>query len=105
MPKVPKITSLQYLAISQGKCEGWSWFFVCRLISKVSSNLYYYFRYVWPGMPKSPKITRLVFLSNILRNSWFDEVDFLHVVKHGSFLQTDTMIFDGDSQVLPKFPK
>ena len=34
-----------------------------------------------------------------------DEVDFLHADKHESFLQIDTMIFDGHDQVFPKFPK
>ena len=34
-----------------------------------------------------------------------DEVDFLHTDKHGNFLKIDTMIFDGDDQAFPKFPK
>ena len=34
-----------------------------------------------------------------------DEVDFLHVYKHESFLQIDTMIFDRDGQTFPKLPK
>ena len=34
-----------------------------------------------------------------------DNVDFLHAEKHESFLQIDTMIFDGHGQALPKFPK
>ena len=34
-----------------------------------------------------------------------DEVDFLHTNKHEDFLEIDTMIFDGDGQVFPKFPK
>ena len=34
-----------------------------------------------------------------------DEVDFLHADKHQSFLQIDTMIFDGDVQAFPKFQK
>ena len=34
-----------------------------------------------------------------------DEVDFLHAGKHESFLQIDTMIFDGDGQAFLKFPK
>ena len=34
-----------------------------------------------------------------------DKVDFLHADKHESFLQIDTMIFDGDGQAFPKFPK
>ena len=27
----------------------------------------YHFKCVWPGMPKLPKITSLLFLSNVLR--------------------------------------
>ena len=34
-----------------------------------------------------------------------DEVDFLHVDRHESFLQVDTMVFYGDGQAFPKFPK
>ena len=34
-----------------------------------------------------------------------DEMDFLHVDKHESSLQIVTMIFDGDGQAFPKFPK
>ena len=34
-----------------------------------------------------------------------DKVDFLHADKHESFLQIDTMIFDGDGQAFPKFTK
>ena len=33
------------------------------------------------------------------------DVDFLNADKHGRFLQIDTMIFDGDFQEFPKFPK
>ena len=31
---------------------------------------------------------------------WVMEVIFLHADKHESFLQIDTMIFDGDGQIL-----
>ena len=58
------------LTISQGKCEGWTWSFAYRLTSKVSSNCYYHFRCVCPGMHKLPKITSLLFLCNILRKNW-----------------------------------
>ena len=44
-------------------------------------------------MPKSPKITSLLFVS--------DEVDFVQVDKHESFVQIDTMTFDGDGQAFP----
>ena len=40
-----------------------------------------------------------------LKKEVSDEVDFLHAVKHESFLQIDTMIFDGDGQAFPKFSK
>ena len=33
-----------------------------------------------------------------------DEVDFLYADKHESFLQIDSIIFDGDGQAFPKFP-
>ena len=34
-----------------------------------------------------------------------DEVDLLHAYKYEKFLQIDTMIFDGDGQAFPRFPK
>ena len=34
-----------------------------------------------------------------------DKVDFVHANKHERFLQIDTMVFDGDGQVFPKYPK
>ena len=34
-----------------------------------------------------------------------DEVEFLHADKHESFLQIDTIIFDGNGQAFQKFPK
>ena len=40
-----------------------------------------------------------------LKKELSDEVDFLHAVNHESFLQIDTMIFDGDGQAFPKFSK
>ena len=36
----------------------------------VSSNWCYHFRCVWPGIPKLPKITSLLFVCNILRKKW-----------------------------------
>ena len=40
-----------------------------------------------------------------IKKEIFDEVDFLHTDKHESFQQIDTMIFDGNAQVFPKFLK
>ena len=62
-------------------------------------------------MPKLSHVTGLLFLCNILRmvqylkNDVSGEVDFLHADKHGSLPQIDAMIFDGDGQTFPKFPK
>ena len=40
-----------------------------------------------------------------LKKEVSDKIDFFfRVDKHESFAQIDTMIFDGDSQALPKFP-
>ena len=40
-----------------------------------------------------------------LKKEVSDEVDFLYADKHESFIQIDSMIFDGDGQAFPKFPK
>ena len=40
-----------------------------------------------------------------LKSEVSDEVDFLHAEKHKSFLQINTMIFDGDGQAFPMFLK
>ena len=40
-----------------------------------------------------------------LKKGVSDEVDFLHADKDAGYLQIDTMIFDGDGQAFPKFPK
>ena len=55
-------------------------------------------------MPKLPKLTILLFFYNILKK-FSDEVEILHADKHESFLQVDAVIFDGDGQVFPSFPK
>ena len=46
-------------------------------------------------------VTSLQYLEKEVR----DKVDFLHAGKHKSFLQIDTMIFNGDGQAFPKIPK
>ena len=40
-----------------------------------------------------------------LKKEVSDEVDIFHVDKNESYLQIDTMIFDGFGQAFPKFPK
>ena len=88
-PKYGKQQFCNISRISQEKHERWSWFFSCKWTSKVSSNWYYRFRCVWPDMPKFSKITNLLFLCNIAREKWV--MIFLHIDKHESLLQIDTM--------------
>ena len=52
-------------------------------------------------MSKLPKITSLQYLQKQVS----DRVDLLHAYKHESFIQIDTMIFDGDGPAFAKFPK
>ena len=52
------------------KREGWIWLFASRWTSKFSSNWCCHFRRMWQCMPEFPKITSLLFLSNILRKKW-----------------------------------
>ena len=58
--------------------------------------LYYHFRCVWPGMAKLSKIISFLFLCDNLRKKWLMKLIFLYADKHESFLQIDTLIFDGD---------
>ena len=50
---------------------------------------------MWPGMPKLPKTTSLLFLCNILRKKWVMKLIFLHANKYESLLQIDTITFIG----------
>ena len=59
----------------------------------------------WPGIPRVPKITNSQYLLQYLLKDVSDGVDFLPADKHKSFLQVDTIIFDGHGQACPKFPK
>ena len=40
-----------------------------------------------------------------LKKVMSDEVDFMHADQHESFLQIDTIVFDGDGQAFPEFLK
>ena len=75
-------------------------FFPCRWTFNCSTCLYQQFEFTWLSMPKAPKITSLQYLKKDLR----DKVDFLPADEH-SFLQVDTIIFNGLGQVCAKFPK
>ena len=55
-------------------------------------------------MPILPKITSLPIFA-IFKEEESQEVDFLRADKHERFLKIDSMIFEGDVQASPKFPK
>ena len=69
-------------AISQGKREGWSWFFFLEVNIKSLSNWYFSFKCVRPGMPK------FAISLQHLKKEVTDEVDFLHADKHESILKS-----------------
>ena len=50
---------------------------------------------VWPGIPKLPKVTSLLFFLQYLKKEVSNEIDFLHADKHESLLQIDTMTLIG----------
>ena len=59
-------------------------------------------------MVKPAQITqnkKFAVLLHYLKKEVSDEVDILHADKHKSFLQIDTMIFDGRRSNIPKVPK
>ena len=92
-------------AISQGKHEGWSWFFACWKMSKVSSKWYYHFRCVWSGMPKLPKITSLLFLHNMSRKKWVMQLILHMQISMKACCKLILIFFDGDGQAFSKFAK
>ena len=60
------------------------------------------------GVARHAQITqnnKFAISSQCLKKKMSDDVDLLHAYKHEGFLQIETMIFDGDGQAVPKFPK
>ena len=102
MPKVPKIRSqtcwycisLQYIQ----KNVGMMLIFCLQINAKVFYELIVS---LWVCVARNvvPKVTSLLFLCN----KWWSW--FFHADKHESFLQTGVMIFEGNGQAFPKFPK
>ena len=105
VPKYQIQSVYNIFAISQGKHEEWSWFFACWQMLKVFSNWYYRFRFVWPGMPKLPKITSLLFLYNMLTKKWVIQLIFYMQISTKTCYKLILRFFDGCGKVFPKFPK
>ena len=66
-PRYPKQQVYNIFAISERKCEEWSWFFAFWQTSRFFQSDAVILG-VWPGMRKLTKITSLPFLYNIVRN-------------------------------------
>ena len=86
MSKVPKIISLQY--------------------PKENVKNEVFFKLIVPVLvcvcgQSCPNYPKYQFLCNILRKKWAMKCIFLNANKHESFLQVDTMIFDGGGQAFP----
>ena len=93
MPKVPKIRSLHIYAISPEK-HGLKWFFCLQINTKV----FYKGIVFWMCVSRLAQITqnnKFAISLPYLKKKMSHEVDFLHADKHESFLQIDTIIFDG----------
>ena len=89
-PKYPKQVE-DIFVISQGKIERWTWSFVSRKPSKVSSNCYYHIRCV----TRHAQITQnnnFAISLQYLQKELSDEVHFLHLDKHESLIQIDGII-------------
>ena len=103
-PKCQKQSVYNIFAISQGKHERWSWFFVCWQMLKVFSNWYYHFRCMWPSMPRLPKTTSLLFLYSMLRKKWVMQLIFYMQISMTACYKLILWFFDGYGQAFPKFP-
>ena len=53
-------------------------------------------------MPKVPKVTKL---QNLGKKEVRHKFNFLHEDKNESFLEADTIVYDGHDQACPKYPK
>ena len=76
---------MEYLKTGRGKCQEGSWFLSvdkCKIFPQIDTIILA----VWPGIPKLPKITLLFLWKKVSY-----EIDFLHVDKHKSLLQIDTI--------------
>ena len=53
--------------------------------------------------PQSTQNNKFAISLQYLKEEVSDDVVFLYADQHESFLQIDTMIFDGDGQIFPEF--
>ena len=111
--KVPKITSLQYLSNITRTRWGINLIFCMNINIKAFYKLRTSFWKLWPGIPKLPKkqAWNIFAISRKRREEWnwiFCFVFcwfFLHADKHDTFLQVDSINFDGHGRSCQKYSK
>ena len=108
MPKVPKIKSSQYQYIKENVNDE---------VDFLPADKHQRFLQIYSlfldgygqAFPKYPKNKFGISLQCLKKKQppkeVSDKAGFLHANKHESFLQINTMIFDGDCQASPKFPR
>ena len=107
MPKVSKTISLQYLNYCNISRKTWrmSLIFCLQVNVKDFFKLLLSFKVcVWPGMPKLPKITSLLFLCNILRKNWVMKLIFCSQISMKACYKLIVWFSWGWSNI-PKVPK
>ena len=104
-PKAPKIRSSSIFAVSPEKRGGMKLAFCLQINTKVFWKLIESFCVFVARHAQSTKNNKFAISLQYLKENMKDEIYFLHVDKHQSFLQIDAMAFDGDGQVFPKFTK
>ena len=106
MPKVPKAASLQFcLQYLKENVKDEVDFFCLQINVKGFFKLILLFYVCLARHAQITQNNKFAISLQYLKKEVSDEVDFLHADKHESFLQIDTMIFDGDGQAFPKLPK
>ena len=112
--KVPKITSLQYLSNITRTRWGINLIFCMNINIKAFYKLRTSFWKLWPGIPKLPKkqAWNIFAISRKRREEWnlfffffFFCCFFLHADKHDTFLQVDSINFDGHGRSCQKYSK
>ena len=108
MPKVPKITSLQYLCNISRKRRGINIIFCMKIHIKVFYKRVVSFLLVLARHVQSTQNSKFVISLQYLekkKKKGRDEVDFLPADKHETILQVDNINLGGHGQAFPNYPK
>ena len=84
----------EWMILSQKWVELWRWIFVCDQTFIEATNLFKYFKWVWPGMPRYVQIYVKLWINFISRVNWAERC-FLHVVRGPKNLKICWIISSG----------